>query len=94
MARCKADWCESDHAFCMRSRPFGNSNPAGRFRLVRGGRFASLSARADEGPGFGAMYLLRGPVALRKLAYAILREVKAPKKARRAGKKTKERKVR
>lgn len=77
MARCGVDWCRKEHAVCASSRGLG-VNPPGQFVLVRGGR-PYLAARA-AGEHKGSHYILRGPHTLRKLAYAILRSVRAPRK--------------
>ena len=83
MARCGVDWCRKEHAVCVSTKPLG-TQPPGQFVLVRSGRRTYLAARAS-GEAKGSHYILRGQRTLRTLAYAILRNVKAPKKRSRKG---------
>jgi hypothetical protein len=81
MARCKANWCRTDHHFCVVSSRGLGVHPKGQFTLVRG---SGLSVSAGLS-GKGSHYYLRGRGALRRLAYTILRTVRperrtAPKK--------------
>lgn len=52
--------------------------PRGHLHLLGGPR--PYLWVGDDGARGGTTYTLSGPVRLRKLAYAILREVKAPKR--------------
>ena len=69
MPRCNEWNCKKDHTVCMQGKRPGL---CGEFRLIGQGHRTYLSVRPSEGKDSA---WISGPATLRKLAYAILKEV-------------------